>query len=75
MYEGHDEIVERPGDDDAVVDVEPEHNRHCRVPNTLGLTMMMMMGVVRMMKTWSMGTSWPTMVRPPVPRYWPAATS
>ena len=87
MYEGHDQIVERPGDDDAVVDVKPEHNRHCRVANTLGLTMMMMMGVVvkgvvmmmmvmvRMMKTWSMGTSWPTMVRPPVPRYWPAATS
>ena len=46
MYEGHDQIVERPGDDDAVVDVEPEHNRHCRVANTLGLTMMMMMGVV-----------------------------
>ena len=86
MYEGHDEIVERPGDDDAVVDVEPEHNRHCRVANTLGLTMMMMMGVVitgmvmtmmktMMLTTWSMGTSCPTMVRPPVPRYWPAATS
>jgi hypothetical protein len=24
---------------------------------------------------WSMGTSCPIMVRPPVPRYWPAATS
>ena len=62
MDEGHDEIVERPGDDDAVVDVKPEHNRHCRVTNTLGLMIMMMaimmtMMMIMVMRTWSMGTS------------------
>ena len=30
-----DEIEEGPGDDDAVVDVQPEHDRHGRVPDPL----------------------------------------
>ena len=43
-------------------------------------TLVMMMTIitilmVAMMVTCSIGTSCPTMVRPPVPRYWPAATS
>ena len=35
----------------------------------------MMLMVMMLKATCSMGTIWPTMVRPPVPRYWPAATS
>ena len=38
MYEGHDEVVEGPGDDDAVIDVQPEHDRHRCVTNTLEYT-------------------------------------
>ena len=30
-----DQIIQRPGNDDAVVDVEPEHDGHCGVSNTL----------------------------------------
>ena len=33
--EGGDQIIQRPGDDDAVVDVKPEHDGHCGVSNTL----------------------------------------
>ena len=36
---------------------------------------LMAMKVMLSKATCSMGTIWPTMVRPPVPRYWPAATS
>ena len=39
------------------------------------LLMAMMLKVMMLKATCSMGTIWPTMVRPPVPRYWPAATS
>ena len=35
VRKGHDEVVEGPGDDDAVVDVQPEHDRHRCVANTL----------------------------------------
>ena len=37
--------------------------------------MAMMLKVMMLKATCSMGTIWPTMVRPPVPRYCPAATS
>ena len=33
--QGGDKIIQRPGDDDAVVDVQPEHDSHGGVPNTL----------------------------------------
>ena len=33
--QGGDQIVQRPRDDDAVVDVEPEHNGHRGVPHPL----------------------------------------
>ena len=33
--QGGDKIIQRPGDDDAVVDVQPEHYSHGGVPNTL----------------------------------------
>ena len=49
VNEGHDEIVEGPGDDDAVVDVQPEHNRHCGVPYPLVIMMIMMMIMMAMM--------------------------
>ena len=35
MYEGHDEVVKGPRDDDAVVDVEPEHDGHGGVAHSL----------------------------------------
>lgn len=71
MDEGHDEIVESPGDDDAVVDVQPEDDGHGGVADPLERRQC----TWRPHLTWRMGTSWPTMVRPPVPRYCPAATS
>ena len=33
--QGGDKIIQRPGYDDAVVDVQPEHDSHGGVPNTL----------------------------------------
>ena len=36
MRKGHDEIVEGPGDDDAVVDVQPEHDGHGGIADSLG---------------------------------------
>ena len=33
--DGHEEVVERPGDDDAVVDVEPEDDGHGGIANPL----------------------------------------
>ena len=38
VRKGHDEIVEGPGDNDAVIDVQPEHDRHRCVTNTLEYT-------------------------------------
>ena len=33
--QGGDQIIQRPGDDDAVVDVQPKYDGHGGVPNTL----------------------------------------
>ena len=33
--QGGDKIIQRPGYDDAVVDVQPEHDGHGGVPDTL----------------------------------------
>ena len=33
--DGVDQVEESPGDDDAVVDIEPEHDSHGGVPDSL----------------------------------------
>ena len=38
VRKGHDQVVEGPRDDDTVIDVQPEHDRHRCVTNTLEYT-------------------------------------